>query len=439
MSNRKELLGKTFVCSCGQTHTVPTQTILYAEDSLERLPSHLESCVQGRRIVLLADTRTWDIAGEQARQSLEKKGWSCQVLMIPDQDSKSPICDDNTFDRMNRCFPKADVALAVGSGVVCDLTKWLAFEHRIPFSVLATAATMNGYTSANVAPTIKGVKTLLVAQAPLAVFAVPSIVANAPFELTAAGLGDVIAKPISTADWIMNHLYNGEPFCRTCSELINSLEPYYFDCPEHIRERRPQAMEALMNALLYSGIAMTMIGTSAPASGGEHLLSHTLDMMSGMDGGEHDLHGRQVGVGTILSAALYEKIFEIQTPQLNSLPTLDRAFWARRLESVSRQYESKVPVTEAMIGKLQDQDRWRKFLDQCRSLSRTPKQIKQCLQAAGAAHTYADIQCSRDRFVDAVLHMHEIRKRPTVVDLAWMLGILPDAAEDIIDQWLRPE
>lgn len=388
--------------------------------------------------MILADIRTWAIAGTRAEKALTAGGWACPVLMIPDQDSKSPICDDDTFARLNRVFPDADAALAVGSGVVCDLTKWLSFERRIPFAVVATAATMNGYTSANVAPTVKGVKTLLVAQAPVAVFAVPSIVAGAPFELTAAGLGDVIAKPISTADWIMNHLFNGEPYCRTCSELINSLEPYYFDCPEEIRKLRPPAMEALMNALLYSGIAMTMIGTSAPASGGEHLLSHTLDMMSGMDDREHDLHGRQVGVGTILSAALYERIFEIQTPVLRSMPTLDRAFWARRIDSVRRQYEQKAPVLEAMAGKLRDPERWRAFLEQCRSLSRTPRQIKHCLQTAGAAHTYADIRCSRDRFLDAVVHMHEIRKRPTVVDLAWMLGILPNAAEDLIDQWLTP-
>ncbi len=436
MPNQNEILGKTFACPCGQVHTVPTRTLLYAPDAIERLPSILESCVQGHRIVLLADTRTWTIAGEEAVQSLEKKGWSCSVLRIPDRDLKSPVCDDGTFEQLRLGFPPVDAALAVGSGVVCDLTKWLAFEHRIPFAVLATAATMNGYTSANVAPTINGVKTLLVAQAPLAVFAVPSIVAGAPFELTAAGLGDVIAKPVSTADWLMNHLFNGEPFCKTCSELINSLEPGYFDFPEHLRDRTPRAMEALMNALLYSGIAMTMIGTSAPASGGEHLLSHTLDMMSGIDGTDHDLHGRQVGIGTIVSAALYEKIFEIQTPQVNPLPKLDRVFWARRIDSVSRQYEQKIPVIEAMIAKLQHGDRWRVFLDRCRSLCRTPGQIKRCLQAAGAAHTCADIRCSRDRLGEAILHMHEIRKRPTVVDLAWMLGILPSAAEEIIDRWL---
>jgi len=75
---------------------------------------------------------------------------------------------------------------------------------------------MNGFTAANVAPTIKGIKTLIRARAPLAVFGIPSIIVGAPFELTASGLGDTIAKPVSTADWKFNHLFCGESFCRYC-------------------------------------------------------------------------------------------------------------------------------------------------------------------------------------------------------------------------------
>ncbi len=436
MLKREELLGRTFACSCGQIHTVDTRILRYAEDAVAHLPSDLASCVSGRRVAVLADTRTWAIAGRQATESLRQQGWSCQEFIVPDRAGKSPICDDVTFADLNARFPEVDAALAVGCGVVTDLTKWLAFEHGVPFAVLATAPTMNGFTSANVAPAIDGVKTLLVARAPVAVFAAPSIMAAAPFELAAAGLGDAIAKPVSTADWVMNHLFNAEPFCRPCSELINSLEAYYFEFPEHLRERRPQAIEALVNALLYSGIAMTMIGTSAPASGGEHLLSHTLDMMSALDGQEHDLHGRQVGVGTIVAAVLYEKVLHVERPEPVPLPDMDGAFWGSRADHVGRQYEQKIPVVEAMREKMQQGGLWREFVNRGRPLVRPPTQIKDCLRRAGAAHTCADIGCSPDRVRRAMLHMHEIRKRPTVVDLAWMLGILPGAVDDIIERWL---
>ena len=89
-----------------------------------------------------------------------------------------------------------------------------------------------------------------------------------------------------------------------------------------------------------------------------------------------------------------------------------------------------------LCEKVTDGETWRAFLAACRRQVRSPDQIKNCLRMAGAAHTFADIGCSRQRLLAALLHMHEIRKRPTVIDLAWILGILPGAADEIVDRWL---
>jgi len=435
--NPKELLDTTFECECGRSHSVPIRRIVYAEDAIEQLPDVLSPLAEGRRIVLIADQRTWRIAGQRAARTLEEAGWSVRDIVVPDASHGSPVCDDTTHDWLNGRLPPADIALAVGCGVINDLTKWCAFDRGLPYAVMATAATMNGFTAANVAPALSGVKTLIAARPPLAVLAVPSVLVDAPFELTAAGLGDAIAKPASTADWLLNHIFFGEYFCRFCSEIINVLEPYYFDRPQDIRSRQPAAVEALFNALLYSGIAMTIVGTSAPASGGEHLLSHTLDMMSSIDGAAHDLHGRQVGLGTLFTSALYDRILRIERPHsLRLPPDVDSIFWGPLAESIRQQYEQKKPMLETMCGKLTDGQIWRAFLAACRRQVRPPEQIKSCLQSAGAAHTYADIRCSRERLLAALGHMHEIRKRPTIIDLAWVLGILPAAAEEITDRWL---
>ncbi len=435
--NPKNLLDTTFDCECGRNHKVPIRSIIYAEDALVRLPEVLGSLVSGRRIILVADKRTWAIAGERAKEALEQTGFSVHDIIVPDTNHGGPICNEATHALLNDRMPPADIALAVGTGVVNDLTKWSAFDKDIPYAVFATAATMNGFTAANVAPTIKGVKTLIRARAPLAVFAIPTIIVEAPFELTASGLGDTIAKPISTADWIFNHLFCGESFCRYCSEIINSLEPYYLDRPEDISNRRPAAIEALFNALLYSGIAMTIIGTSAPASGGEHLFSHTLDMMSSIDGVEHDLHGRQVGLGTIFASALYERIFKIEKPVCHPYSgDIDSTFWGPLAGNVRQEYEQKLPMLRAICEKLANGKTWDAFLAATRQQVRSPVQIKDCLKTAGAAHTSSDIGCSRERLLAGAMHMHQIRKRPTIIDLAWILGILPGAAEEIIDHWL---
>jgi glycerol-1-phosphate dehydrogenase [NAD(P)+] len=435
--NPEKLLDKTFDCECGRSHKVPIRSIIYAEDALERLPEALGSFVKGRRIVLVADKRTWVIVGKNVKEALDQAGWSVHDITVPDTDKGDPVCDDVTHTWLNDLMPPADIALAVGTGVVNDLTKWSAFDKDIPYAVFGTAATMNGFTAANVAPTINGVKCLIRARAPLVVFAIPSVIVEAPFELTSSGLGDTIAKPISTADWIFNNLFCGESFCRYCSEIINSLEPYYLDRPGEIRDRKPAAIDALFNALLYSGIAMTIIGTSAPASGGEHLFSHTLDMMSSIDGALHDLHGRQVGLGTIFASALYERIFKIEKPVCHPYPDdIDSKFWGPLAENVRQEYQQKIPMLQKICEKLADNKTWGEFLAAAKRQVRSPAQIKNCLKTAGAAHNLADIGCSRERLLAAALHMHEIRKRPTIVDLAWILGILPGAAEEIIDRWL---
>lgn len=433
----KDLLNTTFDCECGRSHNVPIRNLIYAEDALERLPNILGCFVAGRRVALVADERTWGIAGERARQLLEHTGWSPQHMIVPDTERGSPVCDDTTYDWLNDKLVPTDIAVAVGCGVINDLTKWLAFDRDLPYAVVATAATMNGFAASNVAPALKGVKTILSARAPLAVFGIPSVITEAPFELTTAGLGDTIAKPVSTADWLLNHIFNDEYFCRYCSEIINALESYYFDRPEGIKGRRPAAIEALFNALLYSGIAMTIVGTSAPASGGEHLLSHTLDMMSSVDGVAHDLHGRQVGLGTLFASAIYDRIFQVEPPHCRGLPReIDSTFWGKLADSVRQQYEQKRPMLQTICKKLTDGKTWRAFLAAARPQVRSPRQIKNCLRTAGAAHTFSDIGCSRERILAAIVHMHEIRTRPTVIDLAWVLGILPGAADEIIDRWL---
>ena len=160
-------------------------------------------------------------------------------------------------------------------------------------------------------------------------------------------------------------------------------------------------------------------------------------MMSSVDDVAHDLHGRQVGIGTLFAAAVYERILRIDTPKCVSLPEdIDSSFWGGIAENVRQQYNHKKPLIKTTREKLTDTKTWKAFKTATRQQVRSPQQIKNCLKSAGAAHTFADIKCSRERLLNAALHMHEIRKRPTIIDLAWLLGIMPDCTEQIMDQWL---
>jgi glycerol-1-phosphate dehydrogenase [NAD(P)+] len=334
-----------------------------------------------------------------------------------------------------------DLIVAIGSGTVNDLCKWISFERRIPYIVLATAASMNGYSAANVAPMVDGVKTLIEARPPVAVIAEPSVIENAPPEMATAGFADTIAKFFSGADWLVNNTLLDEYYCRFCATLVERFEHLFLDRPGDIAKGESKAIAGLFEALFWAGVSMTLVGTSAPASGGEHLLSHTIDMADVVRGWGwgHDLHGRQVGVGSIFSAALYERLLSIDEPKIVEPPSeLDMAWWGGGsiAEAVAEQFKVKRLAYQTAAERIRDAGVWDELRGRIAPIVKSPGQTKKWLEAVGGASRAADIGRTTDELRAAALHMHEIRKRFTVVDLAYLLGIMPGATDEIIEQWL---
>jgi glycerol-1-phosphate dehydrogenase [NAD(P)+] len=207
--------------------------------------------------------------------------------------------------------------------------------------------------------------------------------------------------------------------------------------PEDVLERNQVAIAALFHGLLLTGVAMTMAETSAPSSGGEHLISHTLDMMSHIDGQHHDLHGRQVGIGTVLTSEIYRRILSVEAPAFSRPPSdIDRRFWGELGEKVEVQYREKIErLRHAIYIFMENNDRWDRFREEVKDFIKPPEKIRDCLKRAGAAYRAEDIGCSRERLLSALLHAHEMRSRFTVLDLAHLLGILPKNANEIVEEW----
>ena len=432
-----DALGPDIAREFARTREVLPRQLIWAEDAAPRLAAFLASVAKPSRAVVVNDVRTRAVAGAALAQALKAQGFEVEELLVPDEGGSSPVCDDVTLRRLQGRLPKAQLLVAAGSGVMNDLTKWLAAEAGLPYAVLATAASMNGYSAANVAPAIQGVKSLFRAKAPLAIAADPRVVAQAPYELTSSGLGDVIAKPVSTADWLLNHHLSGEAFSPAVAAVINRLEHRYLDHPEALARREPEAVHALFEALIFSGCAMTLQGSSLPASGGEHLISHTLDMLAHVGGGRHDLHGRQVGVGTIFAAALYQRVLALPEPAFRPVePPFDEQRWGPIAGAVRVEWEKKKAKLKEACAALSQPGRWQAVRAQLIPVVRDPASIKDCLRRAGAAHRWSDLQCSRERFLTAVSQCASIRARFTSIDLAWVTGVLPEAAEPIVAQWL---
>jgi glycerol-1-phosphate dehydrogenase [NAD(P)+] len=432
-------LGTSFECQCGRTHDVPVRLFCYQANIIENLIPLLSAAFTGRaaeKLVVVADERTSKIYGRRVANEL-----NCRSIIIPDDTGTGPACDDQTCNWLTQQISKEspDAVLAVGSGTINDLCKWAAFELNLPYAVFATAASMNGYAAANVAAKIRGVKVIQRAQAPLAVFAEQSVIEQAPCEMTASGFADTLAKSFSKIDWTMNNQLFGEYYCPFCADILNDIENSYLTSPEKLHTADSQTIKSLFEALFLSGIAMTIVGTSAPASGGEHLLSHVLDMTADINNQGHKLHGLQVGLGTIFSAALYQKILAVNKPLNRKLPgDIDTAYWQNPvlIDSVKQQYASKQEDIKTVSQKISESQFWNQLKETVHPIAKSPDAVKDLLSRAGAAHSYESLDITRNRLKQALLHMHEIRKRFTVVDLAWLTGVLPDETDQIINEYL---
>ncbi len=437
--DRKLQLGGSFKCTCGRTHEVPVRSFRYQDAALDDAGDCLADALAGQspgKSVVVADTRTWRICGQKAAELLK-----AESLIVPDKSQAGPVCDDSTClwlkQQISRIAPQ--LIFAVGSGTINDLCKWAAFEMNLPYAVAATAASMNGYAAANVAAKVNGVKLVLRARAPVAVLAESAVIEQAPAEMTAAGFADTLAKFLSKADWVLNNLLFGEYYCSYCADILDNIQDSYLDKPEKLRTADKQTIKGLFEALFLTGISITMVGTSTPASGGEHLLSHVLDMTADINNQGHSLHGLQVGLGTIVSAALYERILAIEQPTLHEMPeNTDTAYWQNEklIESVKEQYTSKQDSIRTAAEKIAQPQFWQQLKTELQPVVKTPTAIKNLLSRAGAAACIKDLDFSPQRIKQALLHMHEIRKRFTVVDLAWLTGVLPAAVDGIIDMYL---
>ncbi len=445
-----KLVGQTIVCECGKTHRIDPREVLYAEDAAARMP---QLCAKyalrggqpapatGRRAAVLFDARTRAAAGQAVADALRADGWTVREILVRDlPHGESPVCDeaakDAVADEVPRGADAPDLIVSVGAGVISDLGKWIAFERDLPAVTFATAASMNGYAAANVASAKDGVKIIVRARPPAAVASCPSVLLAAPKEMTASGLGDLLAKSVSSADWRLNHLVFGDYYCRRSVDLIAEIEPLYLHNPRGVASGERRAFEAMFDALLLTGIAMTMAESSDPASGGEHLISHTLDMTAMAAGRKHDLHGRQVGVGTILASELYRRVLAVERPRFR-VPgaNVDAAFWGPITEPVGRQFSQKPAKWAAASERLSRPGEWDRLRAELAPMCRAPEAIRDCLREAGAACRAEDIGATREHLLACLLHANQMRIRFTVLDLAYLLGILPDAGREIVETW----
>ncbi len=286
-------------CECGRDHTLLTREFVVEENAYEALPALLLK-LGFKSILAVYDENTRKAA--QAKLSAALPDAVACVLpgdfIHPDEERV-----DQTLCAIEENRPEA--VLAVGGGVICDIVRYATFKANIPFISLPTCASVDGFVSGAAAMTFNGAKVSLPTHAPVAVVADLGIIAAAPKKLAASGVGDMLAKFISIADWKIGHLISGEYYCpfiaKIAQESVETIVEYLPD----IKKGGIEGTRKLIEGLILSGLAMQMANITRPASSFEHHFSHYLEVVP-VPGVDHDaLHGEKVGIGTVIAAKYY--------------------------------------------------------------------------------------------------------------------------------------
>jgi glycerol-1-phosphate dehydrogenase [NAD(P)+] len=267
--------------------------VVIGHDVYGQIPAVCADLKLGSTALLISGKGTMGLAGERVRS-----------ILASDHTVRSFVAEEISLDiigQAEKSAAGADFLIGVGGGRVIDTAKIVAYNLDLPFISVPTAASHDGIASARASVPVEGGHSSLEAQPPMAIVADTGVIASAPHRLLAAGCADVISNYTAILDWELAHRVKGEPMSEYAIALSKMTAEILVKNASIIKPHQEQSARFVIKALVSSGVAMSIAGSSRPASGGEHKFSHALDRLAPGKA----LHGESCGIGTIISMYLH--------------------------------------------------------------------------------------------------------------------------------------
>jgi glycerol-1-phosphate dehydrogenase [NAD(P)+] len=378
----------------------------------------------GRRLAVVSDDNTFDALGRRVARALARIATIDEVVL------GAPRADLATVDELRARAAAAEALIAVGSGTLNDLCKYLAHQSRRPYAVFATAPSMNGYLTGTASLARAGLKLSIPARPPLAAVFDLDVLRQAPARLIRAGIGDALCRTTAQADWLLGHWLREASYSETPYLLQIEEEPFLLDEAAATAAGSLDGVMALTRLLALAGLGMVMVGGSEPASMGEHLISHYIDLMARPHPGS--LHGEQVGVATLTVSRLQHAVLQAERPPDVRPTRFDEAgmrarYGAALAGDFIAQLRAKA-LDQAAAARMNARlgEIWPSLRARLQEVMLPTARLAEALHAAAAPTTGADLGLPSGLYREAVRHAREIRDRYSILDLAGDAGVLED-------------
>lgn len=406
------------------------------------VPSMFRELFPGKKAVVVGDVNTMRVAGAEIAASLDASGLAGAAPFV--FDDPELYAHWKYVEMLRSHLQNRDViAVAVGSGVINDLVKYVSEELGRRYIVFGTAASMDGYTAYGASITKDGIKQTLGCRAPLGCIVDTEIAAAAPKELTASGYADLIAKIPAGADWMLAAAIGSEAIDDFAWELVQQPLRDSLYAPEACAQGSVGNVAKLCEGLIMSGFAMQAMGSSRPASGTEHQFSHYWDMEDLCFEGKHVSHGFKVGIGTLASTATIEFLLEHDLSKLDvdacvakwwktfdeMAATFPSVYGNRpaHIERALSEMKGKYSTPEALGNELRlAAAAWPELSGKLRAQIMPFNEVHAALETVGAPCEPEQIGLTRARLRETFAGIPFMRSRYFSLDMIQRLGLMPE-------------
>jgi len=398
-------------CECGKRHTCDIDYVYIEKGAISHLK---EICNNYNSVLIVADENTFGAAGEKTVAALSNK----QIKKVVFTGEKVLVPNEEAINTVTENLEGVDTIVGIGSGVIQDLCKYVSFFNKIPYIVVATAPSMDGYASDGAAMITGGMKVTYKAGLPRAIIADTDVLCNAPIDMIKAGYGDIIGKFSALNDWKLSHLINGEYFCDWIYNLTYEQIDRTLKLASGILKRNEESIKTLMEALVIIGILMSFAGSSRPASGSEHHLSHFFEITGIIDNTEYFPHGIDVAYSTVITAKIREKILADKFPL--KIFRDKREEYENKIKSIYKQVADGCIELQDKVGNYAN-DRMKIYLEK-------EKEIREILEEMPASEDIYDMLSlvgldmdefyslyGNEKIENAVLYAKDLKDRYTVL------------------------
>ena len=437
-------IGKPIKCDCGKEHRSRMDVIEIKKGVIENeLVAFLKENGY-KRLTVVCDKNTYRVAGERVCKVLEQNGISYKLhTYLEDEVLPNEHFIGNLAVGMDI---GCDLMLAVGSGTINDICRYVSAVAGKEYVIVGTAPSMDGYNSGVSALIYNNTKRTIETHTPKAVFLDPDILVEAPKDMIGAGVGDLLGKINCLTDWKLAKIVNDEWHCEFISNIVDTAITKITDNKEGLANGESDAIADLVEGLLLSGVCMDFAGNTRPASGAEHHMSHFWEMRYLIEGRKAVFHGTKVGIGTIIALKAYEYLSNLNV-DFDAIKKLNRPTfeeWAKDIEKVYLTATEEVLALEKKCQKNSEKSikerlivvekNWDKIQNLAKNATKSSVAYD-ILSSLDAPTKPAHIGVDKTLARQAIVYAKELRDRYTILQLLYDIGELENFADMVISEY----